>query len=86
MSLSGNDALKLSGAMMVTFCARFISLSLSLSRTNERITKFVKNKTRVFFSLALCATFPNEYSLHQNHLIKIYSSGTASKRSPSRTT
>ena len=33
MSLSGNDTLKLSGAMMVTFYARFISLSLS--RTNE---------------------------------------------------
>ena len=81
MSLSGNDALKLSGAMMVTFYARFISLSLA----NERITKFVKN-TRVFFSLAFCSTFPNDYSLHQIHQIKIYSSGTASKRSPSRTT
>ena len=33
MSLSGNDTLKLSGAMMVMFYARFISLSLS--QTNE---------------------------------------------------
>ena len=67
MSLSGNDALKLSGAMMVTFCARFISLSLSLSRTNERITKFVKNKTRVFFSLSHCV----QHSLTNILFIKI---------------
>ena len=35
MSLSGNDTLKLSGAMMVTFYARFISLSRE--RTNNKI-------------------------------------------------
>lgn len=63
MSLSGNDALKLSGAMMVTFCARFISLSLA----NERITKFVKNKTRVFFSLSHCV----QHSLTNILFIKI---------------
>ena len=49
MSLSGNDALKLSGAMMVTFYSLYLSLSLA----NERITKFVKNK-RAFFSLSHC--------------------------------
>ena len=36
MSLSANDTLKLSGAMMVTFYARS-RLSLSLSRTNNKI-------------------------------------------------
>ena len=80
MSLSGNDTLKLSGAMMVTFYARFISLSRE--RTNNKICEEYAR----FFLSAFCSTFPNEYSLHQIHLIKIYSSGTASKRSPSRTT
>ncbi len=58
MSLSANDTLKLSGAMMVTFYSLAL-VSLSRERTNEICEEYAR------FFLSHFVRFPNEYSLHQ---------------------
>ena len=50
MSLSGNDALKLSGAMMVTFC--------SLYWTNERTNNEIREEYARFFLSRILFNIP----------------------------